>query len=143
MCDSEGGNNPQELDPRFPSGPWKGYFLQASLPGRQWMRLTLDFRDGRARGAGRDGVGDFLIDGEYDLESGRCQLQKDYIGQHSVVYDGFNEGKGIWGTWEIPPIAKGGFHIWPEAIGEPDGDQLVRAEDIPIQLDEPVAVAID
>ena len=33
-----------ETDPRFPSGPWIGFFLQKLVPGRHQMelRLTLD-----------------------------------------------------------------------------------------------------
>ena len=35
-----------EQDSRFPSGPWKGFFLQPVLPGRHWMELNLTFRRG-------------------------------------------------------------------------------------------------
>ena len=32
-------------------------------------------------------------------------------------YKGCRDPRGIWGTWEIAPFAKGGFHIWPEGQG--------------------------
>ena len=48
-----------EPDGRFPSGPWTGYFLQPSLPGKHWMELILTFRDGTVVGEGRDWVGNF------------------------------------------------------------------------------------
>ncbi len=53
-----------ESDSRFPSGPWTGYFLQPSLPGKHWMELMLTFREGVATGEGRDWVGDFRIKGQ-------------------------------------------------------------------------------
>ena len=38
-----------ETDPRFPSGPWTGFFLQKLLPGRHVMELRLTFRAQAAR----------------------------------------------------------------------------------------------
>ena len=48
-----------EQDGRFPSGPWKGFFLQPELAGRHWMELKLTFPPGtgKLRGDGRDWVG--------------------------------------------------------------------------------------
>ena len=37
---------PFEPDERFPSGPWKGFFLQPPLRGRHWMDLRLYMTDG-------------------------------------------------------------------------------------------------
>src|SRR5437879_3786244 len=110
-----------ETDSRFPSGPWTGFFLQPLLPGRHRMELRLTFRNGAMTGEGRDWVGDFGIRGSYSVLDGRCHWTKQYIGRHSVSYNGFNEGKGIWGTWEIPASEifvpqRGGFHIWPEGM---------------------------
>ena len=117
-----------EQDPRFPSGPWKGYFLQPVLKsGRSWMDLQLTFREGRIGGDGRDWVGLFIIIGRYEIESGKCWWSKRYIGRHDVFYEGYNEGKGIWGIWRIPPDSRGGFHIWPVALGDPDTGKLSEA----------------
>src|SRR4051812_6356406 len=52
-----------ETDPRFPSGPWVGFFLQRQLPGRHYMEIRLTFRQGVMTGEGRDRVGDFLFAG--------------------------------------------------------------------------------
>src|SRR4051812_41822149 len=90
-----------EQDSRFPSGPWKGFFLQPVLPGRHWMELILTFRKSTVRGEGRDRVGEFLIAGRYDVNDGKCRWTKTYVGKHSLRYEGYNEGKGIWGFWEI------------------------------------------
>jgi hypothetical protein len=126
-----------EQDERFPSGPWKGFFLQPQLrAGRSWMELHLRFQDGIMRGEGRDWVGMFSVAGRYELQSGKCWWTKKYVGKHDVAYQGYNEGKGIWGLWEIPPEWRGGFHIWPVAMGDPTG--LVKAE----AIEEPVAVAV-
>ena len=126
-----------ETDSRFPSGPWKGFFLQPVLPGRHWMELHLTFKEGTMRGEGRDWVGPFIITGRYETESGKCWWTKRYIGKHDVAYQGFNEGKGIWGTWEIDPVTwHGGFHIWPVGMADPDTDRLTEA------LEEPALVGV-
>jgi hypothetical protein len=127
-----------ETDPRFPSGPWTGFFLQRLLPGRHLMELRLTFRQGEITGEGRDWVGAFIIRGKYDTADGRCHWSKRYVGKHDVFYDGFNEGKGIWGTWEIAasseyPRQHGGFHIWPEGLADPTGSTLHAAADLPAE----------
>ena len=88
------------------------------------MELTLYFQNGQMRGDGQDHVGQFVIKGTYDSDSGKCDWFKRYLGRHDVYYKGFNEGKGIWGTWEIPPgndpnFERGGFHIWPKSMRDP------------------------
>ncbi len=123
-----------ETDPRFPSGPWKGYFLQPSLPGRHWMDLHLTFRGGRLSGEGRDKIGEFVLTGRYDVSDGRCRFTKTYIGRHSLYYNGYNEGKGIWGRWELSTSVAwhGGFHIWPVGHGFADPSTLLVAVELPI-----------
>lgn len=130
-----------ETDPRFPSGPWTGFFLQKLVPGRHLMELRLTFRHGDMAGEGRDWVGPFLIRGRYSTADGRCHWHKRYLGKHDVLYQGFNEGKGIWGTWEIPStrgdqFQKGGFHIWPEGLPDPTGETLSAAADLPVHIEE-------
>jgi hypothetical protein len=148
-------NNPSagdniETDPRFPSGPWIGFFVQSfALPGKHWMELRLTFRAGAMTGEGRDYVGSFVLNGSYAVGDGRCYWTKTYLGLHDVLYSGFNEGKGIWGGWEIPagPSSSmrlhGGFHIWPEGMPDPSGESLVEQADLPveqgIEIAEPVA----
>lgn len=124
-----------EADDRFPSGPWEGYFLDrrvTSAKGR--MELDLTFRDGRIAGSGRDGIGPFTIAGRYDVSDGVCTWTKWYR-SHPVRYRGFAEGKGIWGTWEIPPIQRDGFHIWPKGRGA-EGEARRREEPRPITFED-------
>ncbi len=120
-----------ETDPRFPSGPWKGFFLDRRMPGRNRMELILTFREGLIRGEGRDRVGPFIMRGRYELRTGECHIHKTYIGRHTVFYKGYNEGKGIWGVWTLEEYlagqkytCTGGFHIWPAADGDREGDAL-------------------
>lgn len=135
---------PLETDPRFPSGPWTGFFLQPILPGRHHMELHLLFQSGQATGEGRDWVGHFILRGKYDLADGTCHWTKRYLGKHDVFYQGYNEGTGIWGVWEIPPppnggqLWRGGFHIWPEGMPDPSQPHLVEELDLPVHIDEVV-----
>jgi hypothetical protein len=124
-----------ETDPRFPSGPWQGFFLMAHWPGRHTMELHLHFHQGVMTGEGRDLIGDFIIRGKYNINDGKCHWTKKYINKHDVFYQGYNEGKGIWGIWEIPPDFRGGFHIWPTAMGDPTFPKLTESLDEPVQFD--------
>jgi hypothetical protein len=126
-----------ETDPRFPSGPWKGFFLDKRLSERRWMELDLVFKRGRVVGNGRDFVGKFVFSGAYDVKLGKCRFKKAYIGQHNVNYDGYNEGRGVWGVWSIPKDhLQGGFHIWPRELPDPSGTTLDTYVDIPVDADE-------
>ncbi len=127
-----------ETDPRFPSGPWTGFFLQREIPGKHMMDLRLTFQRGSMTGTGRDRVGKFTIKGKYSLADGKCYWTKRYVGKHDVFYQGFNEGKGIWGSWEITPQLlnlgmrlHGGFYIWPEGMGDPTTQHLREEADVP------------
>lgn len=126
-----------ETDPRFPSGPWTGFFLQKAIPGRHLMEMRLTFQNGTLTGEGRDWVGPFLLRGRYSTADGRCHWTKRYLGKHDVFYQGYNEGKGIWGTWEMPQYQqRGGFHIWPEGMPDPTQPTLTEAVDLPIHVEE-------
>lgn len=98
------------------------------------MDLMLSFADGRITGDGADTVGLFIISGSYDEAGGECDWIKGYVGAHDVVYRGFREGKGIWGTWEIHQGWRGGFQIWPLGDGQ--------AEKLELEAEEPLESAI-
>ena len=122
---------PSEADDRFPSGPWTGFFLWPAVPGRHPMELRLLFREGVLSGQGRDRCGEFVVRGRYQVSDGKCWFTKKYLGKHDVFYDGFNEGRGIWGTWEIPKDSRGGFHIWPEGMPDPTIRRMEVEADLP------------
>lgn len=123
-----------EMDERFPSGPWVGYFLQPGSVNQFRMRLALTFQNGKMTGDGLDTVGPFLISGRYGVEDGKCSWTKQYIGQHQVFYQGYNEGQGIWGTWDIPKVWTGGFHIWPEGMADPSQKRKSQSEPRPASV---------
>ncbi len=115
----------------FPSGPWVGFYTYTASPVRHRMELGLQFQEGRMSGTGSDGIGPFVIDGTYDAKELEASWWKTYPGSHRVWYRGFREGKGIWGTWEIPSDRSGGFQIWPKALGEEVS--LVEEETAPVE----------
>ena len=122
-----------ERDPRFPSGPWIGFFDQTMDPvGRHKTELQLQFKDGKMTGDGADWVGRCTVLGCYRTEDGRCEWLKQYVGKHTVVYAGYNEeGRGIYGGWMITEQMRGGFRIWPAGL-----EEEVR-RDADAEIDEP------
>jgi hypothetical protein len=142
QANAENSNN--ESDPRFPSGVWIGWFKQLR---KFAMQVDMTFRNGVIVATGSDEqVGKFMFSGRYSLEDGRCSWTKVYqsLPQASaqVHYNGFNEGKGIWGAWEFPWLkdaahGHGGFCLWPEGWPDPSGGgSLDEKEDLPIGLAE-------
>jgi hypothetical protein len=94
---------------------WIGYWEQDGY-GRQPMEnLVLQFSDGRP--------------------DGRVLLNKQYIGQHCVVYDGHYDGEGtIFGEWSIGEWYRGNFLLRMIRGGED------RASEDAIQQLEPSKV---
>ena len=93
------------------------------------MDLNLTFANGSVTGEGSDDVGRFLIKGRYNPDNKECYWTKSYLGAHDVFYRGFRDGKGIWGTWEIGPHWRGGFHVWPrQACGWEEAAVSAEAE---------------
>ena len=145
---SEQPRQTRETDTRFPSGPWIGFFLQPAVPGRHLMELRLTFSNGVMVGEGRDWVGPFVLRGRYDLADGKCHWIKHYLGKHDVFCKGFNEGKGIWGVWDIPgtedyPSQRGGFHIWPEGMADPTDSHLTEEADLPLVITEELETVLE
>src|SRR5262249_24189311 len=65
---------------------------------------------------------------------GKCEWLKQYVKAHLVTYRGFNEGKGIWGTWELKDVGMvytGGFHIWPAGGADPTQPRLQGEAKVP------------
>jgi hypothetical protein len=129
--------SPAETDPRFPSGPWSGFWIQEGM-GRQKMRLSLAFSGGKVSGFGTDIIGRFTFEGTYDLETGRCLMTKQYEGAHSVQYDGVNEADGmwLWGVWRMQ-IGRGGFHLWPEGEEDPTQRRLKAEKELAVPATGP------
>jgi hypothetical protein len=117
----------------FPSGVWRGFWVQ-EWHGRQEMEaFELHFRDGEVTGHGRDIVGRFVFQGEYDEKTGHVRMVKQYLGKHQVFYDGRPDGEGsILGKWTIRldlPDGKvwestGPFRLHPD-VPRPTGDEPI------------------
>jgi hypothetical protein len=110
-----------ELDDRFPSGEWTGFFIQPDSRRRYPMDTVLHFADGSVRGEGDDAVGRFTIRGIYELDTSRCRWTKQYVGQHAVEYVGKARQGGIVGEWTVPgqpAYWTGPFFLWPRARGD-------------------------
>jgi hypothetical protein len=120
-------------EPLFPSGPWTGFYKYSGAAGKHRMDLQLTFADGNIRGDGGDDIGRFTVRGRYDAAERECYWTKTYVGAHDVYYRGFREGKGILGTWEIGLRGQGGFHIWPKAAGEGEGQTQSAEEPTPVE----------
>ena len=103
-----------ETDPRFPSGRWKGYYIQWGVRG--WQELTLQFRGGKIDGIAIDKGGECDVHGTYDLATGNVSLVKIYY-YHKVEYRGESRDRGIRGGFMIRyqfTIDAGDFYIWPD-----------------------------
>jgi hypothetical protein len=111
----------------YPSGNWRGYWDQEVF-GRQPMGpLALHFHDGQIEGEGRDIIGPFAFEGEYD-EHGSVRLVKQYLGErtHQVFYQGTYDGEGtIFGEWQIPPYWRGSFALSP-VVSRPRADAPIE-----------------
>lgn len=119
----------REGDARFPSGRWVGFWRQDIYRGR--MELDITFGAGRLFGDGRDCIGDFVLSGHYDGQTGKCCILKAYLGQHEVEYDGTATADGIRGVWRIRDsktkrfMDAGPFHIWPASA---ESGEALRTE---------------
>jgi hypothetical protein len=71
--------------------------------------LSLQFEENEIRGQGRDIIGRFTFVGRMEPE-GRVLINKQYIGQHAVLYQGQYDGEGtVFGQWSIGPWDRGNF----------------------------------
>ena len=117
----------------YPSGAWRGYWEQVIF-GRQAMHdLTLHFEGGRIDGGGRDIVGAFTFEGEYD-DQGVVVLRKHYLGKHTVDYVGRYDGEGtIHGRWSIGDIWWGPFALSPAPFSAAD-EPILTIKAVPPEL---------
>ena len=119
----------------YPSGVWRGFWQQKEF-GRQPMEdFRLAFRDGIVTGSGTDVIGPFVFRGEYNTQTGRVSMMKQYLGRHRVLYDGHPDGEGcIGGTWSIPGVGDvytGPFLLRPvidggAAAGDDEFTEIVK-----------------
>ena len=86
-----------EIDDRFPSGEWTGFYLQPDSNERNGMNCHLQFVADAISGGGDDPVGQYTIRGAYNTRTAECSWLKQYLGQHAVTYVGEARAGGIVG----------------------------------------------
>ena len=140
MNDSSDQAPTAEADDRFPSGDWRGFFLEPKENDRRtWMDLVLSFCDGQIKGDGKDRIGNFSFTGTYDTTSGLVWIDKHYLERHHIFYRGYADGtnKGIWGIWEFGGYSKGGWHIWPKKLGDLTVLSRTEEAEVPVNAEVP------
>ncbi len=82
--------------------PCEGWWEQL-FHGRQPMDgLRLAVAGHEINGVGTDIIGPFTLQGLIS-DDGRVSILKDYLGRHSVRYEGQHDGEGrMWGVWSLP-----------------------------------------
>jgi hypothetical protein len=121
-------------DPLYISGEWVGYYKYATKPNLLPMHMTLNFTDGRIQGAGIDKSSTFVIEGSYDQSGGRASWLKQYLGRHSVQYEGIFKDGEITGSWSLTQISdgrsaplRGDFRIWRLPSDAYSGDEPLQS----------------
>ena len=72
-----------ESDPRFPSGPWTGFYLQYWRPGRHKTEVDLFWKDGIVTGDGYDRVDDWSeIEQLEGLPGGLAEREQNIVRAH-------------------------------------------------------------
>ena len=85
------------------SAPCDGWWEQRWFGRRPMNQLRLAFAPPMLEGSGTDCIGPFLLDGVIS-QGGGVSLQKTYLGQHDVAYEGHYDGEGrMWGEWRCGP----------------------------------------
>ena len=86
----------------FPSGTWRGFWVQKEHGRQEMEAFELHFRNGAITGQGVDMVGRFTFSGDYEVNTGKLTMTKQYLGKHRVYYEGQPDGEGcIGGTWRM------------------------------------------
>ncbi len=109
----------------YPSGRWDGWWEQVHYGRQPMAEFALDFASGKVTGGGVDLIGRFTVRGQYAANGDVCFV-KQYVGKHTVYYEGRHDGEGtILGVWSIPPISSGPFALRPVAA-KADPDAPIR-----------------
>lgn len=114
----------------YHSGEWVGYYTYQGIPKKCPMHLTLEFHQQTIKGAGIDGPGTFVIHGTYDDAGNHVAFTKQYIGKHSVAYEGSFQADEIVGSWSLTQgnrTLRGELRIWPLPDGIYGDDESLQS----------------
>ena len=131
------GSPSPETDPRFPSGLWKGFYVQNGRKIRTAVDLVFHRTaadGGHVCGKGSDPVGNFRFVGTYGLDTGKVTLRKHYLAQHMVAYEGVcvSSLPMLEGRWQLrADHLTGCWRLWPV-----DKDNEWELESVEVQSNE-------
>ena len=111
---------------------WTGWFKQGEDPTDMTLDLHVD--ETGVFGLGSDTVGNFVMRGIYQMDTGVIRFIKKYIGQHEVLYRGMLtiNDNGMYlvdGEWEIIDNCKGVFHL------EKSGGQEIKCPKFGVEIE--------
>eukprot|EP00033_Pygsuia_biforma_P003996 GCRY01004376.1.p1 GENE.GCRY01004376.1~~GCRY01004376.1.p1 ORF type:complete len:456 (+),score=103.62 GCRY01004376.1:126-1493(+) len=103
---------PHNPDSPFKTGWWQGRFIY-STGGSDPFSMNVTMVVGVVSGYGSDCVGDFFIHGTFSEADLTIKWDKQYVGQHNVIYDGKYDAESglVKGTWQIPGNWGGDFDM--------------------------------
>ena len=83
---------------------WKGTYRQDEMDYiMAWTNFSA--APGQVlRGKGMDDIGEFVLQG-YVEPNGAAHFEKQYLGKHTVLYDGLLQGDRISGTWNLQGLS--------------------------------------
>ena len=84
---------------------WKGFYVHNGNKGEMKFKF-LKFKQGKITGEGKDPIGQFTINGNIK-PSGELQFVKQYVGMHSILYEGLRTYDIIRGNWSYPRYGGG------------------------------------
>jgi hypothetical protein len=90
---------------------WIGHYEGTSVlnSGRHNMSMHLNFlEDKNIEGSGRDGIGNFKIEGYFNALHGRIAFIKKYNSDGPVIYQGTFNDEEINGSWKLIDIVDSG-----------------------------------
>eukprot|EP00457_Paulinella_chromatophora_P002111 gb/GEZN01002115.1/.p1 GENE.gb/GEZN01002115.1/~~gb/GEZN01002115.1/.p1 ORF type:complete len:796 (-),score=107.06 gb/GEZN01002115.1/:249-2603(-) len=103
-------------DVMFPGGSVAGFYSQPDGVRSEMEFAYLTLRSGRVRGQGDDVIGGFTVMGTYSRAAKRFKFDKQYIGQHLVIYEGTITEQPtqllLTGQWHIPGNWSGPFELY-------------------------------
>ena len=105
----------------------EGWWEQAGF-GRQPMNnLVIQFSSGELSGSGDDIVGPFVLSGR--IEDDQILIRKQYLGQHSIDYQGTTHGEGVYfGDWSMHGFVGGKWSIHFRSVADDAATEITRVD---------------
>eukprot|EP00808_Paulinella_micropora_P014537 g75808.t1 len=109
-------------DVMYPGGAVTGFCAQGDGQRYNMSLSDLKLRGGKIEGQGSDEIGRFTVNGSYSKDTKKFKFDKQYIGQHLVLYEGTISEQStqllMKGQWNIPPYSSGPFELYLPLKGQ-------------------------